>query len=85
VLSLKKEGNKVRIKVTDNGIGIPEGDIPRIFDRFYRVDRSRHRDTPGGSGLGLAICQWIVQAHRGEIKVESKPGQGSTFTVSLPG
>ncbi len=84
-LSLKKEDNHIRIIVTDNGIGIPEGDIPRIFDRFFRSDRSRHRDAPGGSGLGLAICQWIVKIHRGEIKVESETGKGSTFTVLLPG
>ena len=83
-LSLEKKDNMVQIKVTDNGIGIPDGDIPRIFDRFFRSDPSRHRDAPGGSGLGLAICQWIVHTHRGEIEVESEKGKGSTFTVLLP-
>jgi signal transduction histidine kinase len=71
--------------VADNGIGIPQEDLPYIFDRFYRADRSRTRDESGGSGLGLSICKWIVQAHKGKIEVESTPGQGSTFSVLLPG
>ncbi len=73
----------VRLLVSDTGVGIPQKDLKRIFDRFYRVDKARSRET-GGTGLGLSICQWIVQAHEGQIAVESKVGKGSTFTVTLP-
>ncbi len=73
----------VRLLVTDTGVGIPQKDLKRIFDRFYRVDGARSRET-GGTGLGLSICQWIAQAHEGKIAVESKVGKGSTFTVTLP-
>jgi signal transduction histidine kinase len=69
--------------VADTGLGIDPADLPRIFDRFYRVDRARSR-AQGGSGLGLAICRWIVEAHGGQIEVQSRPGRGSTFTVRLP-
>ena len=71
------------IQVIDTGIGIPESDLPYIFDRFYRVDTARSFDS-GGSGLGLAIAQQIVQAHSGRIHVTSVVGQGSTFQVELP-
>lgn len=71
------------LSVSDTGHGIPEGDLPRIFDRFYRVDAARSRQT-GGYGLGLSICQSIVKLHRGEITAQSQLGQGSTFTVRLP-
>lgn len=73
----------VRLLVADTGVGIPQKDLKRIFDRFYRVDGARSRET-GGTGLGLSICQWIAQAHEGRIAVESKVGKGSTFTVTLP-
>jgi heavy metal sensor kinase len=73
----------VRLLVTDTGVGIPQKDLKRIFDRFYRVDGARSRET-GGTGLGLSICQWIAHAHEGRIAVESKVGKGSTFTVTLP-
>jgi two-component system OmpR family sensor kinase len=73
----------VRLLVTDTGVGIPQKDLKRIFDRFYRVDKARSRET-GGTGLGLSICQWIAQAHEGRIAVESQVGKGSTFTVTLP-
>jgi heavy metal sensor kinase len=76
-------GNRAELWVQDNGIGIPSEHIPRIFDRFYRVDKARSR-AEGGVGLGLAICRWIVEAHGGSIHVESVPGNGSTFTVLLP-
>ena len=76
-------GDEVTIRVTDNGGGIPEDDIEHIFDQFYRVDTSRARAT-GGAGLGLTIVKRLVDAHRGQIKVTSKPGNGSTFTVTLP-
>jgi two-component system OmpR family sensor kinase len=71
------------IQVQDTGIGIPQHDLTRIFDRFYRVNSDRSRST-GGSGLGLAIVQAIVQAHQGKLNVQSELGKGSTFTVQLP-
>jgi heavy metal sensor kinase len=73
----------VKIIVSDTGIGIAEEDQERIFDRFFRVDKARSRDQ-GGSGLGLSICQWIVEAHRGEITVASEIEKGSSFIVKLP-
>jgi len=73
----------VRIEVSDTGIGIPEADRARIFERFYRVDKARSRDL-GGTGLGLAIVKHLVQAQDGELFVSSREGQGSTFTVRLP-
>ncbi len=80
-ISLEKEGNRAKISVADTGCGIPEEEIPRIFDRFYQVDKSR---ASGGSGLGLSICRWIAKAHEGSIVVESRVGKGSRFTVTLP-
>ncbi len=71
------------LSVEDTGVGIPEEDQPRIFERFYVVDKARSRKL-GGTGLGLAIVKHIVQLHRGTVRVESEPGRGSTFTVSLP-
>ncbi len=76
-------GEYVKISVKDNGIGVPEKDIPHLFERFYRVDRSRTSET-GGTGLGLAIAKEIVEAHGGDIEVESKPGKGTTVSVTLP-
>ena len=67
----------------DHGIGIPAQDLERIFERFYRVDRARGRDT-GGTGLGLAIVRHVASNHGGEIHVESLEGVGSTFTLRLP-
>ena len=66
------------VSIRDNGIGIAEEDIPKIFDRFYRVDKSRNKEI-SGTGLGLAIAKWIVESHDGEIIVESKPGEGTVF------
>lgn len=71
------------IRVIDTGIGIPAEDLPHIFDRFYRVDTARSKQT-GGFGLGLAIVQQIVQAHQGQVTVSSQPGAGSTFQIELP-
>ncbi len=67
----------------DSGIGIPAAHLPRVFDRFYRVDPSRSRDVEG-TGLGLAICRSIAEAHGGKIRVTSDAGKGSEFTVELP-
>ncbi len=80
-LRLSKDGGQARFEVEDTGQGIAPQDLPYIFDRFYRVDKSR---SQSGSGLGLSIARYIAQAHGGRIEVESKLGQGTTFTVFLP-
>jgi two-component system phosphate regulon sensor histidine kinase PhoR len=82
-LSISGSTAGVRIDVSDTGIGIPEADRARIFERFYRVDKARARDL-GGTGLGLAIVKHLVQAQDGEVFVSSREGHGSTFTVRLP-
>ena len=74
----------VRIRVRDTGEGIPPEDLPYIFDRFWRGDKSRQRRSGAGSGLGLAIASQIVGAHGGQITVESQVGDGTTFTMDLP-
>ncbi len=78
----KIEGSKVLIEVVDNGMGIPESDLPHIFERFYRVDQARSR-LQGGTGLGLSITERIIVAHGGEIGVQSNLGEGSTFWIKL--
>lgn len=83
-LSSKVEKNLIHIKIQDQGIGIPKKDIPFIFDRFYRSDRSRTKYTVPGYGLGLAIAKKIVTEHYGRISVESTVGKGSTFSVTFP-
>jgi len=82
-VSLRREGQMAVVAITDTGVGIPAEDIPLIFERFYRVDKSRSR-TEGGTGLGLAICRHIAEAHGGRIEVESQVGVGSTFSVWFP-
>ena len=77
------ENSKVKISIKDTGEGIPQEDLPNIFERFYRVDRSRTRAT-GGSGLGLTIAKRLVEAHNGDIDVSSELGKGTTFTITLP-
>ena len=73
------------LKVIDNGMGISAEDLPHVFERFYRGDKSRQREnSTHGNGLGLSICQSIVTAHGGTIEVDSEPGRGSTFVVCLP-
>jgi two-component system sensor histidine kinase SenX3 len=74
---------RIAVTVTDSGIGVPGRDLERIFERFYRVDQARSRDT-GGTGLGLAIVRHVAQAHGGEVSVTSVEGQGSTFTIVFP-
>ncbi|MBF4615601.1 sensor histidine kinase [Curtobacterium sp. VKM Ac-1376] len=73
----------VEIAITDQGVGIPEADLDRVFERFYRVDPARSRAT-GGTGLGLAIVKHVVANHGGDVRVWSQPGKGSTFTIRLP-
>ncbi|HEU4963691.1 MAG TPA: HAMP domain-containing sensor histidine kinase [Bacilli bacterium] len=82
-ISLDMEDEQVRVRVTDTGIGIAPGDQPRIFERFYKGDKSRTR-TAGGSGLGLSIVQKIIDLHQGQIRLRSEVGKGSTFEVQLP-
>jgi len=84
-LSLTDQDDAVNITVRDTGIGIAPGDLPHIFDRFWRADQARSRtgDRPG-TGLGLAITKWIAEAHGGSITVQSRPGRGTIFTVRLP-
>lgn len=77
------EDHKIILEVTDTGIGIKEENIPHIFDRFYREDKARSRET-GGSGLGLSIAQWIVEKHNGTIKVVRNHPKGTSFVVKLP-
>jgi two-component system sensor histidine kinase SenX3 len=79
----RTDGTWVDVIVRDHGIGIPSRDLERIFERFYRVDRARSRET-GGTGLGLAIVRHVASNHRGEVRVESREGTGSTFTLRLP-
>ncbi len=84
-MQLGPANGRVALSVADTGIGIAPGDLPHIFDRFWRADSARTRtgERPG-AGLGLAICKWIAEAHGGQIGVISRPGRGTTFTVVLP-
>ena len=68
--------------ICDDGPGIPQADIARVFERFYRVEK--HRSSPASTGLGLAICYGIINRHEGEIEVHSTPGKGTCFTIKLP-
>jgi signal transduction histidine kinase len=80
-VSVTGEGDRVRLVVADNGVGIAPDHLPHIFDRFYRVPSA---DPEKGLGLGLSFVVWIVKAHDGTIDVQSEPGKGTTFTVNLP-
>jgi signal transduction histidine kinase len=80
-ISATESGEWVELRVSDTGVGIPAANLPHVFERFYKVDRSR-RDV--GTGLGLAIVKHLVEAHGGDIRVESMERQGSTFTLALP-
>ena len=78
-----RSDGRIAMSVSDSGPGIPEDDLPRVFERFYRVDKSRARD-PGGTGLGLSIVKHLVGLHGGEVHVENRAEGGAMFTVSLP-
>ena len=82
-VSLDADHEYFYIRVADNGVGIPEDALEHIFDRFYRVDKARSRET-GGTGLGLPIARQIILLHYGMIKVERKLNEGTTFTVRIP-
>jgi heavy metal sensor kinase len=81
--SLEARGREVVVRVADTGVGIAPEAAPHLFERFYRADKARSREA-GGFGLGLAIVQWIAESHRGAVALSSRPGAGSTFTVTLP-
>jgi two-component system sensor histidine kinase SenX3 len=82
-VSGSRSDGEVRLSVTDTGVGIPARDLERIFERFYRVDHGRSRDS-GGTGLGLSIVRHVASNHQGRVEVDSREGEGSTFTVILP-
>ena len=82
-IAWERSGDEAVIRVIDSGVGIPAGELPRIFERFYRVDDSRSRTT-GGAGLGLPIVRQLVVAHGGRVWAESEVGKGSTFSFTLP-
>ena len=82
-VSLGGDDARVWCEVEDTGPGIPRDDLPRIFERFYRVDKARSREK-GGTGLGLSIVKHAVALHGGQVSVKSRPGQGSTFRFEIP-
>jgi heavy metal sensor kinase len=82
-LGIERRNGRVRVQVSDTGIGIAASHLPRLFERFYRVDKARSRES-GGAGLGLAICKSFIASHQGRIEVASEPGRGTVFTVELP-
>jgi two-component system phosphate regulon sensor histidine kinase PhoR len=86
VMGSARAGARIRLTVSDSGPGIPEGDLPRIFERFYRVDKSRTRATrdPGGTGLGLAIVKHLIELHGGNVTAANRPEGGAVFTIELP-
>ena len=87
ILSSARKDNRIVLSVADAGPGIPDADLPRVFERFYRVDKARSRNTrdPGGTGLGLAIVKHLVGLHGGKVAVANRPGGGAIFTIELPG
>ncbi len=80
-VSVREEGERAALEVSDTGVGIPEDQLPLIFERFRRADPSR---SDGGAGLGLSIARQIAKSHGGQIRAQSTPGKGSTFTLLLP-
>jgi signal transduction histidine kinase len=87
LMQVRRAGGKIVITVADEGPGIPPNDLTRIFERFYRVDKSRTRDgkDPGGTGLGLSIVRHLVELHGGRVTAANRPEHGAIFTVELPG
>src|SRR6185503_18730809 len=83
LLSARARSGSVCLEVQDNGIGLSPREAKKVFKRFYQVDQSLSRET-GGCGLGLSLVQYIVAAHKGDVRVESEPGKGSTFTIVVP-
>ena len=81
--ALEAEEHGVRLRISDTGPGIPPDAAPHIFERFYRADKARSRED-GGFGLGLSIVKWIAETHHGAVELDSRPEQGTTFTVTLP-
>ena len=82
-VNCRLQKQRVEVIVEDTGVGIAEDDLPHIFDRFYRSDKSRTR-SEGGTGLGLSIAQWIIEGHSGSIRAESKLAQGTKFYFHVP-
>ena len=83
-LSVNRSGDYAKLIVRDTGPGIPAEDLPYIFERFYRAEKSRTRSGIGGFGLGLSIAHWIVEQHGGKIEVSSRECKGTTFAVWIP-
>jgi two-component system sensor histidine kinase VicK len=83
LIECKNTLDEIEIKISDNGLGIPEDDLKRIFERFYRVDKARSREL-GGTGLGLSIAKEIVEVHDGKVKIDSKVGEGTSVTITIP-
>jgi signal transduction histidine kinase len=81
---LSAANGRSEIHVIDTGVGIDHSELPRVFERFYRADKSRNRDS-GGTGLGLSIAKWIAEVHDGAIEARSEPNRGTTFVITLPG
>ena len=86
IMGAERIGQRIRLTVADEGPGIPEADLPRIFERFYRVDKSRTRGTrdPGGTGLGLAIVKHLIELHGGKASAANRPDGGAVFTIEVP-
>src|SRR5438445_4451813 len=83
-LMARQRDDQIVLSVSDNGIGISKEDLPRVFERFYRVDKARTAESIRGTGLGLAIVKHIAQLHGGHVEADSEPGKGTTIRVSLP-
>jgi signal transduction histidine kinase len=86
-MASERRGDRIALLVSDEGPGIPEADLPRVFERFYRVDKARSRGSrdPGGTGLGLAIVRHLVESHGGRTTAANRPNGGAVFTIELPG
>jgi signal transduction histidine kinase len=87
VMAASRHGDRFHLTVSDRGPGVPEADLPRIFERFYRADKARSRGErdPGGTGLGLAIVKHLIELHEGTVSAANRPGGGAVFTIELPG